>query len=58
MDVKLVNVLWAGEKVRARGKRLDESAEGSARRVSYEVWVEKDDPERTVVTVGTASALA
>jgi hypothetical protein len=57
MDVKLVNVLWGGERVRARAKLRSESAEGSARRREYEVWVEKDDAKRTVVTVGVASAL-
>jgi acyl dehydratase len=57
MDVKLVNVLWGGERVRARAKLRGESAEGGARRREYEVWVEKDDAKRTVVTVGTASAL-
>jgi acyl dehydratase len=57
MDVKLVNVLWGGERVRARGKLLDTTPEGSDRRNTLEVWVEKDDPDRTPVTVGTASAL-
>ena len=58
MDVKLVNVLWGGERVRARAKRLGESAEGSYTRREYEIWVEKDDAKRTVVTVGTASAIS
>ena len=57
MDVKLVNVLWGGERVRARAKLRGESAEGAYTRREYEVWVEKDDAKRTVVTVGTASAL-
>ena len=57
MDVKLVNVLWGGERVRARAKRLGESPEGAFTRRDYEIWVEKDDAKRTVVTVGTASAL-
>lgn len=57
MDVKLVNVLWGGERVRARAKFRGESAEGACTRREYEVWVEKDDAKRTVVTVGTASAL-
>ncbi len=57
MDVKLVNVLWGGERVRARAKLRGESPEGSATRREYEVWVEKDDAKKTVVTVGTASAL-
>jgi acyl dehydratase len=58
MDVKLVNVLWGGERVRARGRVRGESAEGSARRTEVEVWVEKDDAARTPVTVGVASALS
>ncbi len=57
MDLKLTNVLWANERIRARGKVSDETPEGSARRRHLEVWVEKDDAKRTVVTVGSASAL-
>lgn len=57
MDVKLVNVLWGGERVRARAKLRAETPEGGLGRREYEVWVEKDDAKRTVVTVGTASAL-
>ena len=58
MDVKLVNVLWAGEKVRARGKLREELIEGSQLRRVLEVWVEKADEEHAPVAVGTASALA
>jgi acyl dehydratase len=58
MDVKLVNVLWAGERVRARGKLREELPEGADRRRLVEVWVEKEDADRTPVTVGIASALA
>ncbi|MEX2206859.1 MAG: MaoC family dehydratase [Myxococcota bacterium] len=57
MDVKLVNVLWGGERVRARAKLQGESPEGTFTRREYEIWVEKDDAKRTVVTVGSASAL-
>ncbi len=57
MDVKLVNVLWGGERVRARAKLRGESPEGARTRREYEIWVEKDDAKRTVVTVGIASAL-
>jgi acyl dehydratase len=57
MDVKLVNVLWGGERVRARAKLRGETPEGACTRREYEIWVEKDDAKRTVVTVGTASAL-
>jgi acyl dehydratase len=57
MDVKLTNVLWAGERVRARARLLEEAPEGDAVRRVLQVWVEKDDSDRTVVTVGTASGL-
>ena len=58
MDVKLVNVLWGGERVRARAKLRGETPEGACTRREYELWVEKDDAKNTVVIVGTASALA
>jgi acyl dehydratase len=57
MDVKLVNVLWGGERVRARGVLGSTEPEGGAQRTSVEVWVEKDDERRTPVVVGSASAL-
>ena len=57
MDVKLVNVLWGGERVCARGKLREVLPEGGDRRNVLEVWVEKEDAERTPVTLGTASAL-
>src|SRR5262249_32308360 len=52
MDVKLVNVLWGGERVRARGKVRGEEPEGGARRSLVDVWVEKDDASHTPVIVG------
>jgi acyl dehydratase len=58
MDVKLVNVLWGGEKVRARGRVTGEEPEGGASRTHCEVWVEKVDERRTPVIVGSASALS
>jgi len=57
MDLKLVNVLWGGERVRARAKLRSENAEGAFTRREYEIWVEKDDAKRTIVSVGAASAL-
>jgi acyl dehydratase len=57
MDVKLVNVAWGGERLRARGKVREELPEGDARRRILEVWAEKEEDGRTPVTVGTASAL-
>jgi len=55
MDVRLVNVLWADEEVRARAEVSDEVAEADRTRVHLDVWVEKDDA--TKVIVGSASAL-
>ncbi len=57
MDLKLTNVLWAGETVRARGKLREEIELGSQRRHVLEVWVEKTDAAHTLVAVGSASAL-
>jgi acyl dehydratase len=55
LDVRLVNVVWAGDTLTARGKVRARSPEGSRRRALLEVWCEKADG--TVATVGTASAL-
>lgn len=56
MNLNLVNVLWAGEAVRARGVVRSRSREGSVQREQLEVWTEKDDGTRTIA--GTASAIA
>jgi acyl dehydratase len=56
MDVRLVNVLWANEEVRACAETVDESHEAGRTRVHLDVWVEKADG--TKVIVGQASALA
>ena len=56
MDVNLVNVLWGGDGVRARGQLLERTSTGHGlERATVRVWVEKDDG--TKVVVGTASAL-
>lgn len=55
LSVNLVNVLWAGEAVRARGVVRERSREGSVQRVQLDVWTEKDDGTRTIA--GTASAI-
>jgi acyl dehydratase len=55
LSVNLVNVVWAEERVQARGKVREEIREGSHTRVLLDVWSEKDDGVKTVV--GTASAL-
>jgi len=55
MDVRLVNVLWANETVRAHADVREEVPEADRVRVLMDVWVEKDDG--TKVIVGQASAL-
>lgn len=52
--VNLVNVLWGGETVSARGVITDVTPEGGRRRAHLEVWCEK--PDGTVIIVGSASA--
>jgi acyl dehydratase len=54
-SLKLTNVLWVDEAVRARGRVREELNEGTRTRVLCDVWVEKDDG--TKVVVGEASAL-
>lgn len=55
MDIRLVNVLWKGDRVRSRGIVREVVPEGSARRAQMQVWCEKDDG--TKVVIGDASAL-
>jgi len=55
MDVRLVNVLWAGERIEARAEETHEVPEAGRTRVHLDVWVEK--AEGTKVILGTASAL-
>ncbi|MEM9174748.1 MAG: MaoC family dehydratase [Myxococcota bacterium] len=55
MSVKLTNVLWVDETVRAHAKIRDEVAEGTKKRVFCDVWVEKTDGTRVIL--GEASAL-
>ena len=55
MNVALVNVLWRGDVVTARGIVREVTPEGSRRRAQLEVWCEKADG--TKVVVGTASAV-
>jgi acyl dehydratase len=54
-DLRLVNVLWAGESTAARGHILERKREGARSRAEVEVWCEKSDGTKTVV--GTGSAL-
>jgi len=55
LSVKLTNVLWVDETIKAHGKIREETPEGAQTRVHCDVWVEKDDGTRVVL--GTASAL-
>jgi len=55
MSVNLVNVVWQGETITAKGLVRAISTEGSAKRVRTDVWCEKEDG--TKVVVGTASGL-
>ena len=55
MNVNLVNVLWQGETVAARGILRETTAEGSRERGHLQVWCEKADG--TKIVVGTASAM-
>jgi len=55
MNVNLVNVLWQGETVAAKGLVRATSPEGSATRVRTDVWCQKQDG--TKIVVGTASGL-
>lgn len=55
MSVKLTNVLWVDETVRAHAKIRDEVPEGTKRRVLCDVWVEKTDGTRVIL--GEASAV-
>ena len=54
MSVALVNVLWQGERVTARGNVTEEVAEGARKRLGLRVWCEKADATKFVV--GSASA--
>jgi len=49
MDVRLVNVLWAGESVRACAEVTSEIPVAGARREFLDVWVEKEDGTKVVV---------
>jgi acyl dehydratase len=55
MNVNLVNVVWRGDTLTARGIIREIVPEGSRRRASLQVWCEKADG--TKVVVGSASAI-
>ena len=55
MSVKLTNVLWVDETVRAHAKIRNEVTEGTKKRVVCDVWVEKTDGTRVIL--GEASAV-
>jgi acyl dehydratase len=56
MNVNLVNVVWRGDQLTARGLIREITPEGSGRRTWLDVWCEKKDG--TKVVVGSASAIA
>jgi acyl dehydratase len=56
MNVNLVNVLWQGETVTAKGILRTREPEGSSMRATVDVWCEKQDG--TKIVVGSASGLA
>jgi len=56
LDVRLVNVVWPGDVISARGKVREVVREGSRRRAHVDVWCAKEDG--TVTVIGTASAFA
>lgn len=55
MNVNLVNVVWRGDVVSARGVVREVRPEGSRQRAQLDVWCEKADG--TKVVAGTASAV-
>jgi acyl dehydratase len=55
LDVRLVNVVWPGDTITARGLVREIVPEGTQRRALLDVWSTKADG--TVTVIGTASAL-
>lgn len=55
LDVRLVNVVWPGDAIAARGRVREVVREGTRRRAHLDVWCEKTDG--TVTVIGTASAI-
>jgi acyl dehydratase len=55
LDVRLVNVVWPGDTITARGLVREIVPEGSRERALLDVWSTKADG--TVTVIGTASAL-
>ena len=55
LDVRLVNVVWPGDTITARGLVREIVREGSRERALLDVWSTKADG--TVTVIGTASAL-
>ncbi len=56
MDLRLTNVLWADEEVRAHAKVRERLREGTQTRTCCDIWVEKADGTR--ILIGDASALS
>ena len=55
LDVRLVNVVWPGDAIAARGRVREIVREGARRRAHLDVWCEKADG--TVTVIGAASAI-
>jgi hypothetical protein len=55
VSLNLINVLWGGEAVSARGVVTALTPEGNRQRAHLNVWTEKDDGTKTIA--GTASAV-
>lgn len=55
MSLNLINVLWGGEAVSAKGAIRGWQREGNRRRALVDVWTEKADGTKTIA--GTASAV-
>src|SRR5262249_41386000 len=55
LDVRLVNVVWPGDTITARGLVREIVPEGARQRALLDVWSTKADG--TVTVLGTASAL-
>ena len=55
LDVRLVNVVWPGDAITARGRVREVVREDTRRRAHLDVWCEKTDG--TVTVIGTASAI-
>jgi acyl dehydratase len=54
INLNLVNVVWRGDKLTARGHVREIAQEGSRRRARLDIWVEKEDGTKVIVGGGSA----